>query len=749
MNNKKKRVKKIITITVISLLLITRSSVIYGQITPPGAPEAPSVPTPPENENETPDAPDIPGAPDEPEAPTLDEILDPEPTPTSEPETDDSEAVDDSSGEVGENDTDPEQVSGDDNSETGNDADSENTGVASDGQVGDTEVETGDATNSTSVVNDLNSNVSAGLGSAEGNNGSGVSVVNNGNGSDSVNNGSAMISDNNTQIQDNSAQVVNNLDQESNSGNNSASENVGNSEITTGDANTTGTVVNNVNTNVDGISVSEFNIVDNHVGDVILDFSEACIQGCGGNLGTNVENSQNGSGSQNSGQADLVTDNMSFQNNDAEVENNVILASNSGDNNSDNNTGGDSEISTGDANVAANVLNFVNNNLAGNVVYAVVNVFGDLVGDIIFPDGTIFANTGAIEVENSGNGAESENFALVDQSLSDETFQFNDVNIENNLIFDANTGENSTAGNTGGDSGIETGEASVEAQVVNVANTNIDGGNWWLVVVNEAGQWIGKILGAPAGSLLAGSEGMEITTDDSGEISVSNLGNGADSSNNASYGGQVNNTLVQNNNASVVNNLDLSANTGGNSASRNTGGDSSISTGDASIVANIVNFVNNNIAGDGKLFVTVVNVFGSWVGDFVTPGSEVEEDDQGIGGDGGSSGDTGGDQSGDSHEGNNEPSFESGSSDGAGGVSNDSSSSSFGDGYEPTPSFAASDTLAMAYVDYDKSLFGQLLGSIGEESSDDDEKEININLAWLLPVLPVGLMLVGRRRFSL
>jgi hypothetical protein len=34
----------------------------------------------------------------------------------------------------------------------------------------------------------------------------------------------------------------------------------------------------------------------------------------------------------------------------------------------------------------------------------------------------------------------------------------------------------------------------------------------------------------------------------------------------------------------------------------------------------MVNFVNNNITGGGKLFVTVVNVFGSWLGNFVPPG---------------------------------------------------------------------------------------------------------------------------------
>ena len=34
--------------------------------------------------------------------------------------------------------------------------------------------------------------------------------------------------------------------------------------------------------------------------------------------------------------------------------------------------------------------------------------------------------------------------------------------------------------------------------------------------------------------------------------------------------------------------------------------------------------MNNNISGDGTLYITVVNVFGSWVGDFVSPGYEKE-----------------------------------------------------------------------------------------------------------------------------
>ena len=76
-----------------------------------------------------------------------------------------------------------------------------------------------------------------------------------------------------------------------------------------------------------------------------------------------------------------------------------------------------------------------------------------------------------------------------------------------------------------------------------------------------------------------------------------------------------------------------------------------IGTGDAKIVANIVNFVNNNISGGGKLLVTIVNVFGSWLGDFVGPGFSpdpdpvAEESDQNTGGVGGLQAEQGSSQS--------------------------------------------------------------------------------------------------------
>lgn len=499
--------------------------------------------------------------------------------------------------------------------------------TSSNNNTGDTSIKTGDALSAANVANTGNNNLSvsdassASIGATD----EGAVIVNAGNGSNSSNSGSATVNNGDNTNQNNSANVNTNLNQSSTTGSNSASYNVGgHSNITTGDANTTGTVITSVNTNVDGVMVSEFNVVDDHIGDILLDFSANCISGCvGGPL--KVANIGNGSNSNNAGSLANTNENNTFQTNDAVIGANLNLSADSGNNTSSYNVGGDSNITTGDANVEANVLTFANNNIAGDVVYAVVNIFGDLIGDILFPEEFMTNCCGVSPVaSNVGNGSNSVNNANIDTQNSENTFQNNDANIVNELIFDATTGENETSRNTGGDSSITTGNTSVDANILNVANSNITDGNMWLVLINEAGNWIGKILGSSDNSNFAGSEGTEFTVDENGFITASNAGNGENTDNVSDI--VLNNTdnTTQNNTADIHNTLNLSANTGGNQASNNTGGDSNIKTGDAKIVANLVNFVNNNIKGNGKLFVTVVNVFGSWFGDFVSPGQTKE-----------------------------------------------------------------------------------------------------------------------------
>ncbi len=590
--------KKLLSITLASLILFNSGVVNVLAFSAPTPPPAPTEPTPPPAPTSQPTPPPAPTT-----APTPKPTVSPTPKPTATPKPSPSPA------------TSPDQ-----GSTTGSTA-AESTGVNQNSNTGtDNTIATGDATNTAGSTTTGNTNTSA---TPQGE-GSGVTVVNSENGSGSTNTGSVNIVDENTTSQTNSADITSSIVQSSDTGNNSASRNTGgDNSITTGDANTTGTLITSVNTNVAGIMVSEFNIADSHVGDYVLDFDAYCISGCEAQ-DLEVQNINNGSGSVNVVDLNLLSNDVTFQNNDATVANSMVLDANSGENTASRNTGGDSNIVTGDANVAANSLTFVNNNIAGNVIYGVVNIFGDLVGDILMPAG--FGGNSCcgqdVIAKNAGNGDGSTNIINYDSTVADNYVQFNELALDNLLYLDANTGGNQTTRNTSGDNSITTGDASATAQVVNIANNNLVGGDWWLVIVNEAGNWIGKIFGSPSGSWFGASEGLAINSSPAGELSVMNSGNGSDSTNVINVNQEQSNNVTQINSANIVNDMKLSANTGGNDASRNTGGSSDIATGDANIIANIVNFANNNITGGGRLFVTVVNVFGSWLGDFLSPGSK-------------------------------------------------------------------------------------------------------------------------------
>jgi len=302
----------------------------------------------------------------------------------------------------------------------------------------------------------------------------------------------------------------------------------------------------------------------------------------------------------------------------------MTLSANSGNNDSSLNTGGNTTINRGDANVDANMLIFGNNNMDGKVTLGVGNSYGNLNGEIILPDVSNGPTTGtSSDATNTVNGASSTNNASNSSDANSNTAQNNGADITNDLVLNGTTGDNQTNGDTDGSSTVNTGATNVDSNTLNIANSNIDGGNWWLVIVNVAGQWIGELVGAP-GSNMEGSPGTTFTVGADGQVTasngVTNAGNGANSTNNASNTSSNNNTTTQNNDARIHNTLNWSANTGSNTTKYNTGGDSTINTGNANIIADLVNFVNNNITGGGHLYVTLVNVFGSWVGNFVGPG---------------------------------------------------------------------------------------------------------------------------------
>ena len=178
------------------------------------------------------------------------------------------------------------------------------------------------------------------------------------------------------------------------------------------------------------------------------------------------------------------------------------------------------------------------------------------------------------EITISGNGADSNNDAVVEVENDTNVTQSNTANFDNNIDGDANTGDNDANKNTGGDVTVKTGDATVNATVNNSANQN------WAEV--------------------------DCCSNNNLEIKIS--GNGADSDNTVNYdnagreGNDIN--IDQHNYAYFDNDIKyLDAKTGNNDANENTGGNVEIDTGDASVTVAVTNWANANSArvgnGDG------------------------------------------------------------------------------------------------------------------------------------------------------
>ena len=254
---------------------------------------------------------------------------------------------------------------------------------------------------------------------------------------------------------------------------------------------------------------------------------------------TSVTISGNGSNSDNDANVTVNTSKTIFQTNTADIDNNVKISANSGDNKAEDNTGGDVAINTGDANVSSSVSNSANSNVASLDC-------GSCPGDL--------------NVKISGNGSDSDNKADVDVNNTLSVIQANNADVDNDVDVDANTGGNKAEDNTGGEVEIETGDAKVEVAIENMVNQNV----------------------------------ANIGGGDGGSVDVEISGNGSDSDNDVYL--DLNNYVgvFQNNNADIENDVDVWANSGNNEAEDNTGGDVKIDTGDADVSVDVKNKANFN-----------------------------------------------------------------------------------------------------------------------------------------------------------
>lgn len=380
---------------------------------------------------------------------------------------------------------------------------------------------------------------------------------------------------------ENEGEVINNANVNASTGGNSANQNASEATILTGDALAWANILNFLNTNIVGsnFEILLLDILGKENGN--LDLNKLWKEILGKEEGLSLVGETNSSGLQ------ILVQNL----NQAYLENNVYVGANTGRNQANENK--NAKIETGEAAALANVNNFVNTNILGAKFFlGTINILGDFEGNLILPRPEYFLQ---------GGGNSSANSVVFKNQ--------NEAEVENQLVVAANTGENEE-NNNGGESLIETGDAQAIANSFSLVNLNIWKNNWFFLLINNLGRWTGKIFGwltpESAEEPLGGTQIFE--------LGLGELPTGGENLNLE----EENLPLVsfQNQNqATVKNNIQTTASTGGNQANENQE-EATIKTGNAFALANLFNFINLNIFG-GRWFFGLVNVLGNWSGDAI------------------------------------------------------------------------------------------------------------------------------------
>lgn len=288
--------------------------------------------------------------------------------------------------------------------------------------TGNTQISTGDSGALIDVKNQANSNRTNVVSEA----GTGqLSATNSTTGAESLNLAMAK-KEQSVQVENyNQAGIENDIRAFSNTGMNKSGGNTGSAGIATGDA------VNAVNVANGPININETN-----------------VEAGGGSGDVSAVNETTGAYSENLAIAKTETLIEAENSNNADIENNVSVASNTGYNSADFNTG-TAGVSTGSASSTANVSNGVNSN--------VTNISSAPLVDVVSG--------------NSQTGAGSENASIAVASNVINVSNTNNAEITNNISSSSNTGGNSSDCNTCGGE-VSTGSASLTIGATNTGNSN-------------------------------------------------------------------------------------------------------------------------------------------------------------------------------------------------------------------------------------------------------------------------------------
>lgn len=238
-------------------------------------------------------------------------------------------------------------------------------------------------------------------------------------------------------------------------------------------------------------------------------------------------------------------------------------------------TDGNAYIETGVSYAALNIVNILNSNLINSN------------GLIIFLTNLFNSQKQLLDLRDYGFLSDSEYDENCESNVcgSDHLTigNTNDGHIINDVYVGATSGNNHVS--SGGNGAISTGDAYASANVINIANTSIVDSDYLILTFSSFGDWNGDVVFPNAEAL------------------ASLFGGGS----------TYNNVDIENrSNATVINDTDVSADSGNNSAIAGNG--STISTGNASASTGVLNQLNSNIFGSGN-FSVIFRVHGDWLGD--------------------------------------------------------------------------------------------------------------------------------------
>lgn len=419
---------------------------------------------------------------------------------------------------------------------------------------------------------------------------SGTSITS-GNGANSTNTAANNSSNNVNGSLNNNVNVLTTLDSNATTGNASALFNTTVGDVGTGDAATIANILNMIQSSWDptqgDINLFTADLFANYYGDIMFDPSIV--------LGNGTDSNNTVANNANNNLAITVS-------NDANIQNDINLNATSGNSTANGNTTvGD--VSTGDANAVANVINMINSMItAGNSFIGSINLHGDLNGDILLPQ--------SIMEILLGNGTDSSNSISNNSTLNADIDTSTNSAITNNTDLSANSG-NAEANRNTSVGNISTGDSETNVNEMNLIGQNVQARGGLLVFVNVLGSWMGMLFNGPGTTAIT-------------------AGNGTNSSNTIANNTNTNADIDVENNYGITNNLNLNARSGDATANANTDV-GNVSTGDATASANILNMINSNMNFTDWFGVLFINVFGNWQGSFGTDTANGERPTGGMG----------------------------------------------------------------------------------------------------------------------